>query len=150
MNRQMQALRAMPGSHVEVAAATALTVVLLGGLLTLSAMSSAAGQASRTGTSVVQPAAASDAADNQETFRARVRNELAEWRVKMQGFNKRTQADGKRHADAAETRLRKAWNKTKVEASRVQSATERDWEGVKASYDTAARELAAAWDKVRT
>ena len=135
----------MPRKLGNIATRTGLSVLLLTGLI-LALAAQAARQQSAAGAPVTQ---ANDAAAGRETFRARVRNELADWQIKMDAFEKRAGASGETHADKAEERLRKAWNRAEVEGGKVQTATAQDWDGVKASYQTASHKLAVAWGKVR-
>ncbi len=94
-------------------------------------------------TPVVQSASA-----GQESFRAHVRNDLAAWRGKMDAFETRAAASGHRAADAADAGLRAAWTRVEVAGQKVQAASARDWDGVKASYETASHDLGVAWDRI--
>jgi hypothetical protein len=117
--------------------------------LMLAGPAPAAGQGSASDDEVIQTSITRDAAGPQDTYRSRVRGEMAEWRRKMQAFEDRSETNGKRRAEAAEIRLRAAWNDTEVEARHVQVATARGWERATRSYEAASRRMAAAWDKVR-
>ena len=85
----------------------------------------------------------------EDSFRLRVRDEMAEWRRKMQAFDEKTEAQSRRHINSAESRLRDAWDDTEVEARNVQTATERDWARTKRAYEAASHRMAVAWDKAR-
>ena len=87
--------------------------------------------------------------DAHETYRSRVRDELAEWRRKMQAFDEKMEAQGKRVAKATETQLRSAWDDIEVEARNVQEATARGWDRTKRSFEAASHRMAAAWERVR-
>ena len=98
---------------------------------------------------VVQTSVPERQASSEGSFRLKVRDEVREWRQKMQAFDERTEANSQRHIDAAETRLRAAWDDTEVEARNVQIATERDWARTKLAYEAASHRMAVAWEKAR-
>jgi hypothetical protein len=125
----------------------ALSVLVLAGML-LAINPSAAAQPPPVDQAVIQTSASGEVADTQETYRSRVRDEMAEWRLKMQAFDNKTEASGKRQASAAETKLRSAWDSTEVEARNLQAASGHDWERAKKSYETAAAALRTAWGKI--
>jgi len=83
----------------------------------------------------------------EDRFRSRVREEVADWRLKMKAFDEKTEARSQRHIDAAERRLRAAWDETEVEARNVQTATARNWARTKRAYEVASHRMAVAWDK---
>lgn len=97
---------------------------------------------------VIQTTAPGESGSTQETYRARVRDEMAEWRAKMRAFDIKAEANGKRQASAAEARLHSAWRSTAIEARNLQATTGRGWEHAKKSYETASAELRTAWSKV--
>ncbi len=97
---------------------------------------------------VIQTSASVVASNPQETYRARVRAELIEWRRKMQTFDQKVETGSERRLDAAEVRLRAAWDDVEVEGRNVDSASARGWGQAKAAYERAARRMASAWDKV--
>lgn len=98
---------------------------------------------------VVQTSVPERQASSEDSFRQKVQDEVREWRRKMQVFDERTEAKSQRHIDAAETRLRAAWDDTEVEARNVQTATAREWTGTKRAYEAASHRMAVAWDKAR-
>ena len=130
----------------------AMTMAAAIGLVLIAAAQPAAGQpraASGTNELAVVTIPAPVPSDAHETFRSRVRDEMADWRRKMQAFDDNTEAHGKRVTKAAETRLRSAWDDTEVEARNLEVATTRDWDRTKRSFEAASHQIAAAWDKVR-
>ena len=130
----------------------ALTMAAAISLVLIAAAQPASGQpraASGTNDLPVVTVPAPVPSDAHETFRSRVRDEMADWRRKMQAFDDDTEAHGKRVTKAAETRLRSAWDDTEVEARNLEVATARDWDRTKRSFEAASHRMAAAWDKVR-
>jgi hypothetical protein len=85
----------------------------------------------------------------EDSFRLRVRDEMAEWRRKMRTFDEAVETSTRRHANAAEARLRTAWDDTEVEARNVQAATASDWDRTKRAYEAASHRMALAWDTAR-
>lgn len=134
----------------DAASATALTVVALAAMMMLTMVSHAGGQTRPPGDDTVsQNSAPGSEAGPQGSFRVRVRDEMADWRRKMQAFDERMATSGHRHMDAAEKRLRDAWDDAEVEARNVQAATALDWARTKRAYEAAAHRMAMAWEKVR-
>ena len=41
-----------------------------------------------------------------------------------------------------------AWTQTKMASARLETAGEKDWDGAKASFQTASHKLVVAWQKV--
>ncbi len=127
-----------------------MTVVALAAMMTLTIVSHAGGQPrAPDGDTVIQTSAPGPEAGPQDSFRGRVRDEMADWRRKMQAFDEKMETGGHRHIDAAEKRVRDAWDETEVEARNVQTATALDWTGTKRAYEAASHRMAMAWDKVR-
>jgi hypothetical protein len=124
-----------------------LSFLVLAGIL-LAMSPSAAAQSRLTGQPVIETIAPGETGSTQETYRARVRDEMAEWRAKMQAFDIQAEASGKRQAIAAEVGLHSAWHSTEIEARNLQAATELNWEHTKKSYETASAGLRTAWNRV--
>ncbi len=136
---------------------TTPTVMALAGMMMIAAVPHATGQtrSSNDGSSrpetpamVVGPAVGATPGP-EEAFRSRMHDEMAEWRRKMQAFDAKLETRGRRRLDAAETRLRTAWDDTEVEARNVETATDREWARTRRAYERAAHRMAAAWDKAR-
>jgi hypothetical protein len=133
----------MPRSCGTIAGPAALSgLLLLGSVLTLVCAPPAAGQTGPAAAPIAQIGPVS-----QETFRARVRGELAEWRGKMRAFDGRADVAGDRTVGAPQVGLRRAWNKTEAAGRGVEYASAQDWDKMKASYEAASQELAVAWQK---
>ena len=134
-------------------ALAAMTMIAAMGILLMAAAQPAAGQPRpASDTQAEKPSAPHPAAvpsDAHETYRSRVRDEMAEWRRKMETLDGKAQEGGTRVATAAETRLRAAWDDTEVEARKVDVATARDWDRTKRTFEAASRRMAEAWDRVR-
>ncbi len=135
-----------PSSTTFRGADPALTMTLL---MMLTIVPQARAQPQLPSGTVVQTSLPERQAGSEDSFRLRVRDEIADWRRKMQAFDEKTEAHSQRRIDAAETRLRAAWDDTEVEARNVQTATERDWTRTKRAYEAASHRMALAWDKVR-
>ena len=74
---------------------------------------------------------------------------MEEWRQKLRDFSERAKAKGQKEGDAAENDLNAAWIKTEAELQKLQAASAEDWDGAKASFEKASRELADAWNRIR-
>lgn len=98
---------------------------------------------------VIQTSVPEHQAGPEDSFRLRVRDEMADWRRKMQAFDEKTEAQTRHHMNSAEIRLRAAWDNTEIEARNVQSATVQDWARTKRAYEAAEHRMAVAWDKAR-
>jgi hypothetical protein len=46
--------------------------------------------------------------------------------------------------------LTKAWTKAEAASRKLQTVGAKDWESAKTSFEKASRELAEAWDKIRS
>lgn len=84
-----------------------------------------------------------------ETFRANVREEVADWGRKMHAFDDEVEARSRPHVDVAETKLRAAWNATEAEGRAVDNASAKDWDRTKRAYEAASSRMTAAWARVR-
>jgi len=118
-------------------------------LMMLTVVSQARAQPKLPDDTVVQTPIPERQAGPEDSFRLRVQNEMMEWRRKMQTFDETMETRTRRHANAAEARLRTAWDDAEVEARNVQTATERDWDRTKRAYEAALHRMAMAWDKAR-
>jgi hypothetical protein len=143
MSRHAKVAVARRQRNGHMTAAAAASGLVLGGLLTFASALPAAGQPAPTAPQVEQATPS-----GQATFSARVRNELADWRGKMDSLDQRVDATGHRTADAAGVSLRAAWIRTEDAGQKVQTASAQDWDSVKASYESASHELALEWDKL--
>lgn len=80
----------------------------------------------------------------------RARDEMQEWRRKLHDFSAKAEANGKEAGNAAETDLNKAWTKTEAASRKLETVGAEGWDHAKTSFEKASRELADAWDKVRS
>lgn len=144
------AINTCPPQMGNKAAMIALTFLAMAGVMIERSMQPAAGQSKPSAATAADTSSVNDAAGEKATFRSRVRDEMADWKLKMHTFNERTEARGKHQTSAAEAALRRAWDKTAVTARNVQAASARDWERVKKSYETALNEMKNAWDRAQS
>ena len=138
----------------ETAVLTILTTLAVAGTMLIAAVPHASGQGRQSDDTVIQTSVSGTPDGPQESYRARVRDEMADWRQKMQAFDEKMETRSKGHIDAAERRLRAAWDDTEVEARNVQTgtatATAKVWERTKRAYEAASHRMAMAWDKARS
>jgi hypothetical protein len=122
--------------------------IVIGPLMLIGALP-AVGQSSSSATAL--PLATSgDSTANRDAYGQKARDDMRDWQEKLHDFGEKAQAEGHSDAIAAEHRLNEALTKTAAEAHKVQTASAVDWESAKSSYEKASRELADAWDKIRT
>ena len=131
-------------SHV-----TTPAIVALAAMTVLGVVPHAFGQPGSTDDTVIQTSATAPQTNPQDSYRQRVRDERADWRLKMRALDDKVETGSQRHIDVAETRLRNAWDDTEVEARNLQAATDHDWVRTKQAYEAAAHRMAMAWDRVR-
>jgi hypothetical protein len=75
---------------------------------------------------------------------------MQDWQRKLHDFGEKAAANGHAAADAAENDLNAAWIAADADARKLQTATAEGWEDAKISFEKASRDLADAWDKIRT
>ncbi len=149
MKRRTNSATTISRSPGDIAVVAALSLLLLGGALIVLSAVPASGQSRPADEPIALSAGTAGGTEAQDTFRGRVRDELADWQGKMNAFERRTKANGKLYGEAASSHLRAAWANTEAQGRKVQAATARDWDRAKASYQTASHELALAWDKMK-
>ena len=132
----------------EIAAAQKLTATIVTGPLMLTAILPAAGQPKPSGPTN-QLAGGGNSTVDRDTYIQKVREEMLEWRRKLDGFVDGAKATGEDVTSVAGNGLRTAWTKTLTEEHKLQIATAEGLESAKTSFEKADRELAGAWDKVR-
>lgn len=118
-------------------------------LMMLTVMPQARAQPKLTDDTVAQTAIPERQAGPEDSFRMQVRDKMAEWRRKMRTFDETVETRTQNHANAAEARLRTAWDDTEVEARNVQTAAARDWDRTKRAYEAASHRMAIVWGKAR-
>ena len=109
----------------------------------------AAGQSVASG-APIGLAADSDSTADRDSYTRKARDEMQEWRQKLHDFGEKAEAKGRASSVAAKHDLNEAWTKTEAEADKLQSASAADWESAKISYEKTSRDLADAWDKIRS
>jgi hypothetical protein len=123
--------------------------VVVGPLMLIGVLPAAAASLSNFSPTPIQLAAASVSTDDRDSYTQKVRDQMEEWRQKLQDFSERAKAKGQKEGDATENNLNTAWIKTESESQKLQAASAEDWDGAKASFEKASQELADAWDRVR-
>jgi hypothetical protein len=108
----------------------------------------AAGQSSPTKSSITSTASG-DATADRNTYTQQARDDAQAWQQKLQSFNEAAEARGRKDLTTAENDLNEAWIKSETERHELETASAAGWESAKASYQTASRELADAWDRNR-
>ena len=93
-------------------------------------------------------AAAGTPATGRDAYLRTVQQEMRDWQGKLRDAGETAVAGGRQAGSAAEAGLHDAWTKTEAASHRLQTASTEGWDGAKASYEEAARDLAAAWHRV--
>ena len=132
----------------EVARRILTASIITGPFMLIGALPAAAGQSITSGTSI-QLAAADDSTANGGTYTWKSRDEMQEWRQKLDVFSEKTKAEGQKAGAAAANALNAVWTKTQTEARKLQIASTEGWESAKISFPKSSRELSDAWDKIR-
>jgi hypothetical protein len=117
----------------------------------ISALPAAADQsaAERGSTAPVRLAAADASSGARDTYIQKARGEMLEWQRKLISFNEKVEAKGKAASSVAEKDLRNAWTKADNASIELQTVGAEGWKSAKATFETASRKLASAWDRVR-
>ena len=121
--------------------------IVIGPLMLIGTLHAAAGQSLPTDRSAI-PAAGSDAKAGRGIYVRKAQDDLRAWRQKLDQFGEKTKLKGQKDSAAIENELNEAWAKTKIEAGRLQTASEDDWERAKVYYEKASRELSDDWRKI--
>jgi len=117
------------------------------GMLALAGAAPAAAQ-STSGKGTVGIAATRDPVADRNSYTQKAQGEIHIWEKKLQDFNAKVETKATAAQTSASRDLDSAWDATKTAWSRLGTASEKDWDGAKASFQTASRKLAAAWHKV--
>jgi len=83
------------------------------------------------------------------TYIQKARSDLAGWQQKMDDFGARAKAKGHEASTAAGKDLDAAWTATKAGAGKLQTVGAEGWMDAKTSYESASRDLARTWAKIR-
>ena len=93
--------------------------------------------------------ASSSAAVERGAYTQKAREEMQQWRVKLDQFGESAKAGSNDARKAASQDLDAAWAKTKEASARLETAGEADWEMAKVSFKNASDALTATWTKAR-
>jgi len=127
------------------------TSIIMGSFMLIGALPAAADQLApvRGSAAPVRLAATDVSISARETYIQKARSEMLEWEHKLISFNERAEAKGKEVATAAEKDLHKAWAKADAAAHELETVGAAGWKSAKATFETASRKLASAWNRVR-
>jgi hypothetical protein len=125
--------------------------IIIGSFLLIGALPAAADQSTLVlgSSSPIRLAASGDPTGDRDTYTQKARDEMQEWRRKLDNFSKKAEAKGREASNAADNDLNKAWAKTKAASRKLQTTGTQGWESAKTSFEKASGELAAAWDKIQ-
>jgi len=97
----------------------------------------------------VRLAGGDDLTPDRGTYNQRTRDEMREWRRRIDDFSQNAEANGTEPGSAAEGELTRAWTNAQVAAADLLTAGPESWESAKTSFEKASRELADTWSKIR-
>lgn len=125
--------------------------IIIGSFMLIGVLPAAADQSApvRGSTASVRLAATDASSSARETYIQKTRSEMLEWQHKLISFNEKAEAKGKEATTAAEKDLHKAWAKADTAAHELEAVGAEGWKSAKATFETASRKLASAWDRVR-
>jgi len=95
----------------------------------------------------IQVASDDDGKAERSSYSAQARNELSEWRQKLQATASKGKAEGKEASAAVMTELDKAWDKADTACHRLEVAGSADWDTTKAAFQASTHELAETWHR---
>lgn len=98
----------------------------------------------------VQAAAGALSAADRETYLGQARSDMQAWRQRLRGFTERAKVEGQQDNSAAENVLQAAWTRAEAASRKLQTAGAADWESARSDYEKASRDLANAWDELRS
>jgi sRNA-binding protein len=75
------------------------------------------------------------------------RDQMAEWRHKIDAVGDKAGAQARDTAASAESDLNVAWRKAQAEANRLQGTGQDGWERVKGAFENASRDLTDTWNR---
>jgi hypothetical protein len=125
--------------------------IVIGPLMLIGALPAAAGHSTFAlgWCAPVRLAGGDDLTPDMETYNQRARDEMREWRRRIDDFNRKAEANGTEPGSAAEGELTRAWTNAEVAAADLLTAGPESWESAKMSFEKASRELADTWSKIR-
>lgn len=125
--------------------------MIIGSFMLIGALPAAADQSVpvRGPAAPVRLAAVDASSGARETYIQKARGEMLEWQRKLISFNEKIEAKGKAASTAAEKDLHNAWTKADTASHELQTVGAEGWKSAQATFETASRKLASAWDRVR-
>ena len=124
------------------------TSIVIGLLVPVGAQYASADQPVRSRPSIEFAAAGASTGDR-DTYLQNTRAEMQQWQQTLHDFSENATAGGRAAGRAARVNLNRAWVRAEAEARALPTVSADAWESAKISFETASRELASAWDKVR-
>ena len=121
--------------------------IIVGSLALIGSPPATAGEPAASNAST-QSTVGNDAAVDRASFLQQTRNEVEQWRTKLQAFCEKVATAGNEVGKTAASDLERAWARTQTASRRLQTAGDEGWESAKASYDKASRDLASTWRKL--
>lgn len=119
------------------------------GTLVLSGTSPAAAQSKpASGQGVSVGLATHNSTAERSSYKQQAQDETRIWQQKLDDFDAKVKAKETEAQTNAFKDLDDAWTQTKMASSRLESAGEKDWDGAKASFQSASKKLVVAWQKV--
>lgn len=105
-----------------------------------------------TGPALAMPNASASGASTSEhsAYLEKVKRDMAEWGRKLDALGTNAATKGQEGSSAAKRELELAWGKTKAASQKLSHATGDGWDSAKASFETASRRLADAWQRFET
>jgi hypothetical protein len=127
------------------------TSIIIGSFMLISALPAAADQSApaRDSTAPIRLAAAEASSRVRDTYVQKARSEMLEWQHKLVSFNEKAEAKGNVATTAAEKDVHRAWAKADTAAHELETVGAEGWKSAQATFETASRKLASAWDRVR-
>jgi hypothetical protein len=90
----------------------------------------------------------SDFSATKDKYVDQARDQMADWKRKLDDAGDKVGAQARTSSDAAERDLHTAWRKTQAAADRLQGASQDGWDRVKSSFERASRDLKETWNRV--
>lgn len=95
----------------------------------------------------VRLVADNDFSATKDKYVAKAQETVDEWQRKINDAAHSTGAHAKATSDAAQVQLDEAWQKTQVEAKRLQATGADGWDRVKGAFEKASHDLSDAWSR---
>jgi hypothetical protein len=126
--------------------------IVIGPLLLVGAWTAAAGQPALAlgwGAPIRSAAGAVSAADR-DTYLGQARSDMQAWRQRLRDYSESANVEGQRDNSAAADVLQAAWTRADAASRKLQTVGAADWDSARSAYEKASRDLADAWDKLRS